>query len=132
MAQPRRMNRMIVALGAAVVVLGGFSLYAVNHGARFGPRQTTPAERALSQVREQMGAEAEVRYVEAGRGRAACGYAGLKGRKEAVAFVSRPNRILMGDDPLGAEFADMKAEFCPGFNPPRPTAKASVTTSAQG
>ena len=49
MAHPRRMNRMIVALGAAVVVLGGFSLYAVNQGARFGPRQTTPAERAFAE-----------------------------------------------------------------------------------
>lgn len=125
MAQPRRMNRMIVALGAAVVVLGGFSLYAVNQGARFGPRQTTPAERALSQVREQMGVEAEVRYVEAGRGRAACGYAGLKGRKEAVAFVSRPNRILMSHDPLTGEFATLKSRYCPGFDAPVPAAGKS-------
>ncbi|MFS0805140.1 hypothetical protein [Brevundimonas phoenicis] len=66
MAHPRRMNRMIVVLGAAVVVLGGFSVYALMQGAHFGPRQTTPAERALDQVREQMGPQAEVRHVEFG------------------------------------------------------------------
>ena len=79
-----------------------------------------------------MGPQAEVRYLENGKRRAVCGYAGISGEKRAVAFVSRPNRILMGDDPLGAEFADMKAEFCPGFNAAAPTAKASTTTSAQG
>ena len=40
--------------------------------------------------------------------------------------------ILMGDDPLGAEFAEMKAQFCPGFNAAASTAKASATTSVQG
>ncbi len=122
MAHPRRMNRMIVVLGAAVLVLGGFSLYALTQGARFGPRQTTPAERALEQVREQMGPQAEVRHVEAGRGKAACGYAGLKGSREAVAFVSRPNRILMSNDPLTGEFATLKSRYCPGFDAPAPAA----------
>ena len=125
-------DQVIVVLGAAVLLLGALSLVALNQGARFGPKQASPAERALSQVKAQMGPAAEVRYLEAGKRRAVCGYAGIAGQKQAVAFVSRPNRILMGDEPLGAEFADMKAEFCPGFNPPRPTAKASVTTSAQG
>ena len=125
-------DQVIVVLGAAVLLLGALSLVALNQGARFGPKQASPAERALSQVKAQMGPAAEVRYLEAGKRRAVCGYAGIAGQKQAVAFVTRPNRILMGDEPLGAEFADMKAEFCPGFNPPRPTAKASVTTSAQG
>ncbi|HBY43535.1 hypothetical protein JIX58_01470 [Brevundimonas diminuta] len=116
------MNRMIVVLGAAVVVLGGFSVYALMQGAHFGPRQTTPAERALDQVREQMGPQAEVRHVESGRGRAACGYAGLKGSREAVAFVSRPNRILMSNDPLTGEFATLKSRYCPGFDAPAPAA----------
>lgn len=113
---------MIVALGAAVVVLGGFSLYALTQGARFGPGQATPAERVLKQVREQMGPQAEVRHLEAGRGRAACGYAGLKGRKEAAAFVSRPNRILMSHDPLTGEFTTLKSRYCPGFDAPAPAA----------
>lgn len=113
---------MIVVLGVAVVLLGGLALYAVTHGGRLGPAKTTPAERALVQVRAQMGPTAEVRYVEAGRGRAACGYAGMKGRREAVAFISRPNRILMGDDPLSTEFAALKSRYCPGFDAPAPAA----------
>ncbi len=125
-------DQMIAVLGAAVLLLGALSLVAVSQGARFGPKQATAAERALTQVKAQMGPGAEVRYLENGKRRAVCGYAGIAGQKQAVAFVSRPNRILMGDDPLGAEFAEMKAQFCPGFNPPRPTAKASTTTSVQG
>ncbi len=113
---------MIAVLVAAVLALGGLSLYALTQGARFGQRQATAADRALAQVREQMGSQAEVRHVEAGRGRAACGYAGLKGRKAAVAFVSRPNRILMSDDPLTGEFAALKSRYCPGFDAPAPSA----------
>lgn len=113
---------MIAVLVAAVLALGGLSLYALTQGARFGQRQATAADRALAQVREQMGPQAEVRHVEAGRGRAACGYAGLKGRKAAVAFVSRPNRILMSDDPLTGEFAALKSRYCPGFDAPAPSA----------
>lgn len=125
MAQSRRTDRIIVGLGVAVVLLGALALYTVTQGARFGPAQATPAERALIQVRAQMGPTAEVRYVEAGRGRAACGYAGAKGRREAVAFVSRPNRILMSDDPLSAEFAALKSRYCPGFDAPPPAARKS-------
>lgn len=125
-------DQMIVVLGAAVLLLGALSLVAVSQGARFGPKQPSPAERALAQVKAQMGPNAEVRYLENGKRRAVCGYAGIAGQRQAVAFVSRPNRILMGDDPLGAEFAEMKAQFCPGFNVAATTAKASTTTSAQG
>ncbi|MGH7028326.1 hypothetical protein [Brevundimonas sp.] len=117
-------DQKIAVLGAIVLLLGALSLVAVSQGARFGPKQATPAERALSQVRAQMGPDAEVRYLETGKRRAVCGYAGIAGQKQAVAFVSRPNRILMGDDPLGAEFAEMKAQFCPGFNATASTARA--------
>ena len=125
-------DQKIAVLGAAVLLLGALSLVALNQGARFGPKQATAAERALTQVKAQMGPTAEVRYLETGKRRAVCGYAGIAGQKQAVAFVSRPNRILMGDDPLGVEFADMKAEFCPGFNAAASAAKASTTTSVQG
>ncbi|HUH23261.1 MAG TPA: hypothetical protein VLZ51_04285 [Brevundimonas sp.] len=125
-------DQKIALLAAAVLLLGALSLVALNQGARFGPKQATPAERALTQVKAQMGPDAEVRYLENGKRRAVCGYAGIAGQKPAVAFVSRPNRILMGDDPLGAEFAEMKAHFCPGFNAAASTAKASATTSVQG
>lgn len=106
----------IAVLGAAVLLLGALSLVAVNQGARFGPKQPTPSERALAQVKAQMGPDAEVRYLEIGKRRAVCGYAGIMGQRQAVAFVSRPNRILMGDDPLSREFNALKQQFCPGFN----------------
>ena len=125
-------DQKIAVLGVAVLLLGALSLVALNQGARFGPKQASPAERALTQVKAQMGPAAEVRYLEAGKRRAVCGYAGIAGEKRAVAFVSRSNRILMGDDPLGAEFAEMKTQFCPGFNAAASAVKASVTTSAQG
>ena len=128
-----RTKRAIILLGAAVLLLAGVSVVALSQGARFGPKQPTSAERALTQVKAQMGPEAEVRYLEAGQRRAVCGYAGITGERRAVAFVSRPNRILMGDDPLGAEFEEMKTRFCPGFNRHAPAAKPAATSvSVQG
>jgi hypothetical protein len=128
-----RTDRAIQLLSAAVLLLAVLSLFALSQGARFGPQQPTPAQRALTQVKAQMGPDAEVRYLEHGKRRAVCGYAGIAGQKHAVAFVSRPNRILMGDEPLGAEFAEMKAQFCPGFNPPAPASRPAATSvSVQG
>lgn len=119
----RRFNtqRVITVMAVLVLGLGAVCLYAANQGARWGASAPDPGARAAAQVREQRGAQAEVRYVAPGRGPALCGYAGLKGR-EAVAFVSRPNRILFADDPLPEEFKAMLERDCPGFlkAPPRP------------
>lgn len=115
-------SRLTVVLAALVVALGALSLYALSQGARFGPTQPTPSERALSQLRDQLGPTAELRYVEPGSGRALCGYGGLHGDARAVAFVSRPSRILLSDDPLGAEFRELRDRFCPGFNRAPPPA----------
>jgi len=110
----RLIRVLIPVLGVAVLALGGVCLWAVTRGGP--PMAQTPApERALQQVREQMGRAGELRYFEAGEGRALCGYAGLKGQARAVAFVSRPNRILFSDDPLPGEFREMRQRFCPGF-----------------
>jgi hypothetical protein len=109
-------DRAITALGVAVLLLGAVAVWAISQGARFGPVQQPAAERALEQLRAQMGPGAELRYTEAGRGRTLCGYGGLKGQAQAVAFVSRPARILTSEDPLSAEFAELQARFCPGFN----------------
>ena len=106
-------QRLIAVLGVAVLLLGALSLYAVSQGARFGPDQPTAS---------QLGPTAELRYVEPGSGRALCGYGGLHGANRAVAFVSRPGRILLSDDPLGAEFRDLRDRFCPGFNRAPPPA----------
>ncbi len=115
-------SRVTAVLAALVVALGALSLYALTQGARFGPNQPTASERALVQLRDQLGPTAELRYVEPGAGRALCGYGGLRGDARAVAFVSRPSRILLSDDPLAAEFRDLRDRFCPGFNraPPDP------------
>ena len=115
------LNRLMLVLGLTVLALGLVSAWAVSQGARFGLAQPTAGDRALRQVREQMGPSGEVRYAQAGEGRILCGYAGRRGEVRAVAFVSRPNRILFSDDPLPGEFRQMKESLCPGFPtaPPR-------------
>ena len=112
----RRLNvqRLMLVMGALVLALGGACAWVVYDNAR-PPAQPTVGERALRQVREQRGRAYEVRYAEAGRGRALCGYAGQKGQATAVAFVSRPNRILFSDDPMPVEFREVQQRFCPAF-----------------
>jgi hypothetical protein len=135
---PRRLTLRHVMLVMAVLVLGlgVLSVWVVYHSAR-PPAQPTANERAVRQVREQRGRGYDVRYAEAGRGRAVCGYAGPRsgdtahgdGGLDAVAFVSRPNRILFSDDPLPVEFREMQQRFCPTFlaapNAPAPARAAS-------
>ena len=111
----RLIRVLIPVLGIGVLALGVVCLWAVTRGGPAVLAQTPAPERALQQVREQMGRAGELRYFEAGEGRALCGYAGLKGQARAVAFVSRPNRILFSDDPLPGEFREMRQRFCPGF-----------------
>ena len=112
----RRLNvqRVILVLGVVVLGLGALSLWAVSRG-ELAFQEVPATERAVRQVREQMGTTGEIRYVEAGERRAACGYAGRRGQEQAVAFVSRPNRILFSDDPLPGEFREMQKRFCPDF-----------------
>ena len=119
-----RPSRFTALLAVLVLVLGAISLYALSQGARFGPNQPTASERALTQLRDQLGPTAELRNVEPGAGRALCGYGGLHGDPRAVAFVSRPSRILLSDDPLGAEFRELRDRFCPGFNRASPATDA--------
>ncbi len=115
------LNRLMLVLGLMVLGLGLVSAWAVSQGARFGFDRPTDGERALRQVREQMGPTGEVRFAQAGQGRVLCGYAGLRGQGRAVAFVSRPTRILFADDPLPGEFRQLQRQMCPGFPtaPPR-------------
>lgn len=115
MARRLRVRRLTVVLGVIVVALGGVGVWAVSQGAGLGFDQPSTHERAMAQVRAQMGLDAEIRYTEIGGGRAVCGYAGRRGQAGDVAFVSRPNRILMGDDPLRREFNATRKRFCPGF-----------------
>lgn len=125
MARRLNVQRLIWVLGAVVLVLGALSVWAATRGRPVGAAQPPAAARALQQVREQRGRDYEVRYAEAGQGRALCGYAGPRrrgvrtyagiGGYDAVAFVSRPNRILFSDDPLPGEFREMRERFCPGF-----------------
>ena len=111
-------DQVIVVLGAAVLLLGALSLVALNQGARFGPKQASPAERALAQLSAQLGPNVEVRYIEPGKGRVVCGYGGVKNEGHAVAFVSRPNRMVLSDDPMQKEFKALVQEFCPALPTP--------------
>jgi hypothetical protein len=112
----RRLNakRLILVMAALVLGLGAASVWVMMQGEKPAP-QPSADERALRQVREQRGATFDVRYAEPGRGRAVCGYAGPRNGVNAVAFVSRPNRILFSDDPLPVEFREVQQRFCPGF-----------------
>lgn len=115
----RRTDRWIAVLGAAVLLLGAVVGWLVLADRAGAPWQTPPERRALEQVRERLGPRAEVRLVERGRGAVACGYAGLRGEAEAVVFVSRPNRIVFGDDPRVEELRAMLRADCPNL-PARP------------
>jgi len=108
------MDRLIAVLGVVVLVLGAVLLWlAVRNGSVFV--NPSPSERALRQLKEQIGPTTEIRYLEVGRGRAICGYASPREDGSAIAFISRPNRILLRTDPLQSEFGQMLRDVCPGF-----------------
>lgn len=107
-----RVERLIAVLGAVVLVLGGLSLWLVSRGGGLGGEPTVE-ERAGAQLRDHVGAGAVVRYTERGRRRAVCGYVSADDR--LIAFISRPNRILLETDPLKNEFDEMLRDVCPGF-----------------
>ena len=119
MANPRFSVRTVIPiLGIVVLVLGGLCLWLVIDGTPPSPRESSP-RMAERQIREVRGADWEVRYVEAGSGPVLCGYAAPRNRRgvahQPVAFISRVGRVLFADDPLSAEFRDMRDQFCPGF-----------------
>ncbi|MFC5346064.1 hypothetical protein ACETK8_04735 [Brevundimonas staleyi] len=126
MARTRFTVRTLVPiLGIAVLVLGGISLWLVVSGAP-RPSREEPVRMAERQIREQRGADWEVRYVEDGSGPVLCGYAAPRNRggttHEPVAFISRLGRVLFADEPLPTEFRDLRQRYCPAFarNPVSP------------
>jgi hypothetical protein len=111
----RRTDRLIAVLGLLVLALGAAAVWRVAQDGGLGGRPESADERALRQVRTELGRTAEVRYIEPGVGPVSCGYAARGPGQTAVAFVSRPQRILFGDDPLPREFAETRDKYCPGF-----------------
>jgi len=107
-----RVERLIALLGAAVLALGVLLLWLVTRSGGLGGEPSVE-ERAGAQLRQHIGTEAVVRYTERGRRRAVCGY--VSAEDQLVAFISRPNRILLETDPLKAEFDEMLRDVCPGF-----------------
>ena len=119
MARPRiTVRALLPVLGLVILLLGGLSLWVFVHE-RTVRTSERPFQRAERQVREQRGADWEVRYIEPGSGPAVCGYAAPRNRggatHEPVAFISRIGRILFADDPLPTEFRDLRQQFCPAF-----------------
>ena len=110
-----RIDRVIAVLGLAVLVLGAVLLWLATHGQVPGDPREPVSERVLRQAREQLGSRAEVQLIEAGTGRVVCGYVAAEPRGAAVGFVSRPNRMLLSQDPLSTEFRAMLAADCPNF-----------------
>lgn len=119
-ARRLRTDRLIVLLGAAVLLLGAVVGWRLTATEGVAPWETPPHRRALQQVRNRMGPQAEVRLIEQGRARVVCGYAGIKGTPDSLAFVSRPNRILFANDPLVGEFTAMIETDCPNLPTPPP------------
>lgn len=110
-----RTDRLIAILGVIVLALGAVAVWRVAQDGGLGRRTESSGERALRQVRTELGRGAEVRYIEPGIGPVSCGYAARGPGQTAVAFVSRPQRILFSDDPLPREFAETRDRYCPGF-----------------
>ena len=112
---PRRIraDRLIAALGVAVLILGAVLLWLVTRGG-LGGGAPSADERARAQLHEYVGAGAVIRYTETGRRRAVCGYVSNSGG-DLVVVISRPNRLLLETDPLKAEFDAMLRDVCPGF-----------------
>lgn len=109
-----RVERLIAVLGAVVLLLGALLLFLVTRGGAFGDGEPSAEDRARAQLLVHIGPSAVVRYTEAGRRRAVCGYVSdADGR--LVSFISRPNRILLETDPLKVEFDEMLRDVCPGF-----------------
>jgi len=116
-----RTERLIAALGIVVLILGAVAVWVATRGSAPGFVQETAAKRVLRQAREQLGRGAEVQLIEPGRGRVVCGYVAAERRGQAVGFISRPNRLLLSQDPLNREFRAMIDADCPGF--PEPPAR---------
>ena len=120
-----RTDRLIAALALAVLALGAAALWFATQSPGAGFTEEPASRRVLRQAREQLGRTAEVQLIEPGRGRVVCGYiaAGRGGR--AVGFISRPNRMLLSEDPLNGEFRAMIDADCPDFPEP-PTSRAAA------
>ncbi|MGV9005614.1 MAG: hypothetical protein ACOH1H_02645 [Brevundimonas sp.] len=116
-----RTDRLIAALGLAVLALGGAILWGVSRGDGFGPRETATARVQRQLIERHPGLQPL--YLEPGRtDGVVCGYAGVDRRivtniavPPGWKFVSRRNRILFDSDPLPDEFSSMFAAECPGF-----------------
>lgn len=107
-----RVERLIAVLGVAVILLGALLVWLVSRNA-FGPSEPTPEQRAQTQVHALVGRQARVTYTETGRRRAVCGY--IRNGEDVVAFISRPNRLMLETDPLKVEFDQLQGDLCPGF-----------------
>ena len=116
-----RTDRLIAVLGVAVLLLGAVIGWGLIRDARPGFVEEPAARRVLRQAREQLGRNAEIRLLDEGRGRVVCGYVGRRGESAAWSFISRPNRIMMSDDPLATEFQAMLRADCPHL-PKQPSA----------
>lgn len=113
-----RTDRLIAVLGAAVLVLGALVVWFVIRGPGASFAEETVSRRVLRQARQQLGRTAEVQLIESGRGRVVCGYIAETKGGRAVGFISRPNRMLLSQDPLNGEFRAMITADCPNFPEP--------------
>jgi hypothetical protein len=124
MGRHRSTTRLIAALGLAVLLLGAVAVWITSRGLHPIWREEPVSERVLRQAKERLGPGAEVQLIEQGRGSVVCGYVAATWGGPAMAFISRPYRFLLSEDPLSAEFRTMVAADCPTL--PRPPAAIAV------
>ena len=122
-----RTDRLIAVLGVAVLALGAAAAWLSTRGSGGGFTEEPASRRVLRQAREQLGPAAEVQLIETGRGRVVCGYIAAARGGQAVGFISRPNRMLLSEDPLNGEFRAMIDADCPDFPEP-PAARAGAAS----
>ena len=108
-------NRLIAMLGIAALALGVLVLWRVVDTGGIEFVDESPGVRAARQARELLGPEAEIQLLHVGSGRVVCGYVGEGRGQPSQPFLSRPNRMMLSTDPLGAEFKDTLARECAGF-----------------
>jgi len=108
-------DRLIAGLAVVVLLLGVVVFWTTTHGWKLAAEEPSPSERALGQLRQLLGPDAEIQYLEAGKGRVVCGYVGVHDGSGGAAFISRPNRLMLSTDPLRKEFEEMLPTVCPGF-----------------
>ena len=112
--RPMRRTLSLLLVAAA---LTGLTVFWLVH--ERPPPEQTPSERALEQIRQHLGPEAELRFVENAADGVVCGFAGRSDEISNVPvwmpdeiFISTPERVVFRGTP---EFYELERRYCSNF-----------------